>query len=76
MNVNWPTFIISLAVGCFVVYITQTSPQVIVVYPTPENVDRIQYKDSAGVCHAFKAVSTKCPKNVSAIHEIPVQHIK
>ena len=73
MNVHWPTFICALAVGLFFVYVTQSQKQVVVVYPTPENVDRIQYKDRAGTCHEFSAASGTCPKDAASIQTIPVQ---
>jgi len=41
MLVHWPTFIAALAIGLLFVYVTNPGRQVIVVYPTPENVRRI-----------------------------------
>ena len=39
-------FFISLAIGLFFVYINQPPPTIIYVYPTPSNIDKIQYKDN------------------------------
>ena len=74
MLVHWPTFIASLAIGLFFVYMTNAGKQVIVVYPTPENVRRIQYKDRAGTCYNLQASKGQCPKNKSTVSKIPVQH--
>ena len=74
MNVNWPTFIISLSIGLFIVYITATPPKVVFVYPTPENISRIQFKDKAGHCHAFKTTEVPCKGNTKSVHEIPIQN--
>lgn len=73
VKISWPTFIISFAIGIFFVYITQARPKTIIVYPTPDNVDDIQYKDSADNCYHFKSQITECPQNSSLIHTIPVQ---
>ena len=53
--INVPIFIVSLAIGLFVAYITMPSTQVIYVYPNPENEDKISYKDKADNCFHFKS---------------------
>ena len=73
MLVHWPTFIAALAIGLFFVYMTHAQKQVVVVYPTPENVSRIQYKDKAGTCYNLSASKGQCPKNKQSIQQIPVQ---
>ena len=37
--INIPVFIISLAIGIFLVYVGNPRPSVIYVYPTPDNLD-------------------------------------
>lgn len=71
--VNIPIFLISLAFGIFAVYITMPDTRKIYVYPTPENVSMLQYRDKADACFSFKQVEVKCPKNESEISRIPVQ---
>jgi len=73
VRISWPTFLASFAVGIFFVYVTQAKPKVVVVYPTPDNTDRLQYKDTAGNCYHFKADLAECPKDISSVHNIPVQ---
>lgn len=70
--INIPIFILSLAVGIFFVYIYQGDKRVIYVYPKPDNVDYIQYKDAAGTCFNVKQANVKCPKD-SEITKIPAQ---
>ena len=72
--INIPVFLISLAIGLFVVYITVPSPRIIYVYPTPDNIDKIQYKDYADSCFTFTPHTVDCPKNKKDITTIPVQH--
>lgn len=58
-----PTFISFLALGLFLVYITAPDTDIIYVYPTPDNVNKIQYKDKSDTCHNFKSVEVKCPSD-------------
>ena len=39
IDLKW--FLISLAVGLFLVYCTSPTPDVIIKYPTPENADKL-----------------------------------
>ena len=48
--INFPIFLVSLAIGIFVVYISMPPTQVIYVYPTPDNEDRITYKHKTDNC--------------------------
>jgi hypothetical protein len=66
-------FIVSLAIGIFMVYITIPSTRTIYVYPTPENVDILQYRDRTENCFEMKEVEVKCPRNEKDISQIPVQ---
>ena len=71
--INVPLFIISLAIGLFVAYITIAPTQVIYVYPNPENEDKISYKDKADNCFHFKSREVKCPEDVSKIRSYNIQ---
>ena len=72
--INIPVFILSLAIGLFFVYIYQTDRRTIYVYPKPDNVDNIQYKDATGTCFRVKQEKMACPKDVNAISKIPAQN--
>ncbi len=71
--INIPVFIVSLAVGLFFVYIYGSDKRKIYVYPTPDNVDTIQYKDKAGTCFEFKDTKVSCPEKESDISKVPPQ---
>lgn len=72
--INIPLFIASFAVGIFAVYITNNDEKrKIIVYPTPENIDLLLYKDNTGSCFKFKQTQVSCPKNEKDISKIPVQ---
>jgi hypothetical protein len=66
-------FILSLAFGLFAIYITMPDARKIYVYPTPENVGVLQYKDSTDTCFSFKQTEVTCPTNENEISKVPVQ---
>lgn len=66
-------FIISLALGLFAVYVTMPDTRKIYVYPTPDNIEVLQYKDKTDTCFQFKQSEIECPKNDAEIMKIPVQ---
>ena len=66
-------FILSLAFGFFAIYITMPDTRKIYVYPTPENVGVLQYKDRTDTCFSFKQTEVTCPTNESEISKVPVQ---
>tara|TARA_B110000014_G_C19890037_1_gene460516 strand:- start:462 stop:692 length:231 start_codon:yes stop_codon:yes gene_type:complete len=72
--INPVAFIVGLSVGLLFVYLSAPAHNVIMVYPTPENVDKLQYRDKAGVCFRFSPVETNCPNDASKIKHIPVQN--
>ena len=71
--IDFKIFFISLAIGLFFVYINQTSSTIIYVYPTPKNINQIQYKDMTGNCYEFQANEVECPTNKDEITSIPIQ---
>ena len=71
--INFPIFLVSLAVCIFVVYISMPPTQVIYVYPTPDNEDKITYKDRADNCFHFKSIEIDCPQDESKIRSYGVQ---
>lgn len=72
--ISIPVFIISLAVGLFFVYITNPEPEIIYIYPTPENVNKVQYRDKANNCYDFVQTEVSCPSDPSKIKIVPIQN--
>jgi hypothetical protein len=71
--ISIPALITSFALGVLLVYITSPAPREIMVYPTPENVKKVLYKDRADQCFEFKHTEIPCPKDKNQIKEVPVQ---
>jgi hypothetical protein len=43
------------------------------IYPSPENVDKVLFKDKADNCFSFQEEVIECPKDESLISKIPMQ---
>ncbi len=66
-------FIISLAIGLFVMYLQQPETKKIYVYPTPDNLRKFQWRDSTDNCYEWKKNKVDCA-NHRNIKNIPVQN--
>jgi len=71
--ISLPAFLISFAIGLFFVYVLGPEMKTIYVYPTPENVEKILFKDKAENCFYFKEEVVECPKDKSLISSVPIQ---
>ena len=72
--INFKVFLITLFIGLFLNYITLKPPKVVYIYPTPENYNNIQYKDSGNTCFSIKSEEVLCPEK-NLISKIPFQKI-
>ena len=66
-------FIASLSIGLLFAYLSSPTPTIIHVYPTPDNVNTVEYIDKAKNCFKFDATEIKCPSDRSSIKSIPIQ---
>jgi hypothetical protein len=71
--INFPVFLLSLVVGIFFVYLFQPELNVIYVYPTPDNQNKILYKDKTDNCFKFNAEEVECSHDKTKIKNIPIQ---
>ena len=71
--INFPVFLLSLAIGILFVYLFQPELNVIYVYPTPDNQNKILYKDKTDNCFKFNAEEVDCPDDKTKIKNIPIQ---
>ena len=68
-----PAFIISLAFGLFLTYITNPNKRTVFVYPTPDNVDELLYRDHTDKCFSFESTEVECPSNPKEIESYAVE---
>jgi len=54
-------------IGAVFIYLSPMEYKTIVVYPTPSNLEKIQYKDNADNCFQFSARLVDCGKNPKKI---------
>lgn len=71
--ISVPLFIISLAAGLFFVYILGPEVKTIYIYPSPENINKILFKDKADNCFELHQEEVECPSDESLLAKIPIQ---
>lgn len=71
--ISAPAFFISFIVGLFFVYLWGPEIKTIYIYPSPENVEKILFKDKANNCFYFEEETVDCPKNSDLISKFPIQ---
>ncbi len=71
--ISIPVFLVSFAIGLFFVYVIGPEMKTIYIYPTPENVHKVLFKDRAENCFYFEPRTIACPTNESLITSVPIQ---
>lgn len=69
--INITIFLVTFLLGLTYIYCFEYNRQV-VVFPTPHNVDKIEYKDEAENCYGYKIKEVKCPSDKSKIESLPL----
>lgn len=71
--ISIPIFLVSFAVGLFFIYILGPEMKTVYIYPSPESVDKILFKDKADNCFYFQEQIVQCPNDENLISKIPIQ---
>jgi hypothetical protein len=71
--ISLPIFLISFAIGLFFVYILGPESKKIYIYPSPETINKVLFKDKANNCFYFEEEIVECPEDESLISKIPIQ---
>lgn len=70
---NFKFLLLGIIFGFFALKYSDNEKRVVRVWPTPENIDVIQYKDSADNCFNFENIAIDCPSDPDQINSIPIQ---
>jgi hypothetical protein len=70
--IKLPIFLLAFVFGLFAVYVIMPEEKKIYVYPTPENVNDIQYKDNADNCFDITQEEVNC-RDYDSVEKIPMQ---
>jgi hypothetical protein len=71
--ISLPIFLVSFAVGLFFIYILGPEMKNVYIYPSPETVNKVLFKDKADNCFYFEEEFVECPKDQNLISKIPIQ---
>jgi len=71
--ISLPTFLISFAIGLFFIYVLGPEMKTIYIYPSPENIHKVLFKDKADNCFYFEEKVVDCPSDTGLISTIPIQ---
>jgi hypothetical protein len=69
--INIYLFILSFVFGLIYMYFNKNKKKDVFVYPTPDNLNKIQYKDLADNCFQFKSTPANCTNDSEVI---PIQY--
>ena len=71
--ISFHIFIISFSIGLFFAYILGPEKKTIYIYPSPDTVNTVLFKDKANNCFSFEEEIVECPSNENEISVIPIQ---
>jgi hypothetical protein len=66
--INPLAFFIAFAIGIFFTYIYSKPKKIIIQYPTPDNVNKLVYRNNDDTCYKYKVNETECPDDKSQIN--------
>ena len=55
-------FFISFSISIFIVYVITPYPDIITIFPTPDNSDVI-YNNTNGTCYKYNTIEVECDEN-------------
>ena len=58
--ISLPLLIISFLIGILHAYFNGSKKQIVFVYPTTDNINKLQYRDKGDICFNISANKTNC----------------
>ena len=71
---NFKYFLISFSIGVLYIYLTEDYKKVIILYPTPDNVDKYVYVDKSNNCFNFDLQEMNCSDNEKDYVDIKINY--
>jgi hypothetical protein len=71
--IDWRFLLASFIVGLGMLYFVVPPSRRVFVYPSPENVEQLLYRDKGGTCFRWTAKEVNCPTDPHDIAAIPPQ---
>jgi len=71
---NFKAFLISFAAGLLYIYLTDDYKKVIVVYPTPINIEKNIFMDKSNNCFKYRLSEATCPNDISKFVDVGVNY--
>jgi hypothetical protein len=66
------TFMIGVSVGLLYVYLATPHKKVVVKYPTPYNVGKVEYNAEDNTCYVYESKEVPCPKDRANVKPQPI----
>lgn len=71
-HIRLQPLLFGIVIGVIGILFVKPDKNIIYKYPTPENSEKIVYKDKNGVCYTYKANQVDCDKNESRMKNFPL----
>ena len=71
--INKKVFALSFILGLIFIYFAPNDNSLIYVYPTPDNIKKVEYKDKTDTCYEYIEELVDCPTDKNKIKKIPTQ---
>jgi hypothetical protein len=68
----WWSFALGLIVGIFGIFFVKPTMATIFKYPTPNECDKLIYKDKNGICYKYTTKEVNCDSNESRLKSFPL----
>ena len=72
--IDFRFFLLSLSIGLLYIYLTEDYKKIIILYPTPDNVEKYKYVDKANNCFTYDLAEKECPSNTDEFVRINVEY--